>query len=507
MPRQIHKLSPAESEIIARSQDDARYFTDFYFDGWLFDDNITPEWQLKVHHAKQKEITVIGGIGSGKSLAIGMSAAVWCATTHSFKFMGVAPTLYQAAQMFQMILERAEGNRFERFIWKTVSKPYPKITLKHSGIKTSTLEFMSAADDANRILAWEGDWINVDEAGLLDNIDETIIRLGTRLRGNIRGRSRLGRLSLTTNPHVNPQLYYRFDLAKEMPEAYLSVQVPTQSNKNITDEQIESLVRRIPEHERDRWLKGDRPEGEGREFPMALVEPCEDDGLDAIMHRGLNLEEAGFIEQRAPKAGVVRWELPHQADRRYIVVMDPGQGVPPYRNAPVITVWDITEFPVKPMTLQAFWWGYGDGSYQPCIQQFKDYFQIYKASFGVYYSTGTQTGMGEYFRLEDELLVYGISLAGNTKGEAILSLKLFMGRQLIRWPKSITGIHQQLLSYRLPDRKVVQDIVSNFQISALFARRFYYVDEDTPNNREVPYPELSRFGRIPTDRYERSHSR
>jgi hypothetical protein len=82
-----------------------------------------------------------------------------------------------------------------------------------------------------------------------------------------------------------------------------------------------------------------------------------------------------------------------------------------------------------------------------------------------------------------------------------------MGRQLIRWPKSIKGIHQQLLGYRLPDRRVVQDIVSNFQISALFARRFYYVDEDTPSNREVPFPQLDRFGRIPANRYERADIR
>jgi hypothetical protein len=160
--------------------------------------------------------------------------------------MAVSPTLYQSEQMYQILVELIENHRIERFVWKIISKPYPKIVLKHSGIGTSSLEFMSAADDANRILSWEGDWINIDEAGLLDNLDDTIVRLGTRLRGTVHGRARLGRLSLTTNPHVNPQLYYRFDLGEDNPDEYLSMKVSTRSNKNITDDQLKALINRIP---------------------------------------------------------------------------------------------------------------------------------------------------------------------------------------------------------------------------------------------------------------------
>jgi len=511
VPRKIHRLTEAEQEIIAKSRDDGRYFTDYFFGGWVFDHNIDPPWQLRFHHAPEPELTVIGGIGSSKTTAVGMSAATWSATTRSFKFMNVAPTLYQSVQMFEIILANAEGNRFDTLVFKAISKPYPKIVLKFrvgNTTNTSSLEFMSAADDANRILSWEGDWINIDEAGLLDDLDETIVRLGTRLRGTVKGRARLGRLSLTTNPHVNSQLYYRFDLAQDMPDEYLSIQASTRSNKNITERQLESLIRRIPEHERERWLEGTRPEGAGKEFPLSLVEGCEDEGMDALMERGIENETRGYVFVKAPKAGVVTWQLPAEEGRSYVIIMDPGQGVPPWRNAPVVIVLDVTDFPSAPADLRAFWWGFGDGSYQPCIGQFKYYYSLYRAAFGVFDSTGTQVGMQEYFRLEEDMLAYGMSLAGNVKGESLLALKLLMGRQLMRWPKGIKGIHQQLVNYRLPDKKVVQDIVSALMIGANFIRRFYY--EELPSDVEendVVLPIDRHERRTDVDRYARTASR
>ena len=410
--------------------------------------------------------------------------------------------------MYQILVELIENHRIERFVWKIISKPYPKIVLKHSGIGTSSLEFMSAADDANRILSWEGDWINIDEAGLLDNLDDTIVRLGTRLRGTVHGRARLGRLSLTTNPHVNPQLYYRFDLGEDNPDEYLSMKVSTRSNKNITDDQLKALINRIPERERDRWLDGDRPEAEGREFPASLVDPCEDEGLDEIMSVGIDKGSPGFIQEIAPKAGIVSWQLPYEEGRRYITAMDPGQGNAPYRNAPVIMVWDVTDFPASEMRLRGFWWGFGDGSYQPCISQFRHWHEYYRVSFGAFESTGSQVGFQEYFRLEEDMLVYGMSFAGNAKYDALVALKLLMSKQLIRWPKDIKALRQQMLSYKLPDKKITQDIVSCMSLAAAFARRFYYSPYEEDTKSEVFLDgEPARHDRAFVERFERVATR
>lgn len=307
MANQPYRLTDKELDLVnlsllgdfARGHD-ARLFTDYWFNGWLFDYKIEPPWQLRVHHAKQTQIVIIGGAGSGKTVFKGISAAVWAASTHHFKFMNVAPTQYQSRQMFDAIMSRAEGTRFTRLIAKSVEKPYPKIVLRHSGIGESTLEFMSTDKNANKILSFEGDWINYDEGGLDDELDQTLPRLSTRLRGSIHGRSRLGRFSLTTNPHINPQLYYLFDMAEADPEHCLSVLVKTRSNKNITDEQIRQMVSHITdERERERWLDGRRPEGAGKEFPDSLVSLCQDAGLDDIMQAARELQESLWTGEMA----------------------------------------------------------------------------------------------------------------------------------------------------------------------------------------------------------------
>ncbi|MBI3682902.1 MAG: hypothetical protein HY235_21220 [Acidobacteria bacterium] len=253
----------------------------------MLDHNFDPPYQLAVHHAQQKDITIIGGYGSGKTEQIIVSAATWAATTSFFKFLNVAPVAWQSKVAFDKLVQIMEGTPFhERFVAKVVEKPYPKITLRYlvgEATNTSTLEFMSADKNASKVKTWEGDWVNLDQAEQVDELDETIEALGTRVRGLIRGRERLGRLSLTANSEDNPQLWYRFDFANELPNDYLSVQVSTYSNRNLTPEQIRAFELRTPEGKRAQALGGDRPEGGGQEFPNSLLDMCVDPGLTAIM--------------------------------------------------------------------------------------------------------------------------------------------------------------------------------------------------------------------------------
>jgi len=75
-----------------------------------------------------------------------------------------------------------------------VEKPYPKI-LFYNG---STIEFMSADEQGQKILSWSGDMAVIDEAGKLSelgvDLDELLVNLGSRLRGQVGGRKRLGKL-------------------------------------------------------------------------------------------------------------------------------------------------------------------------------------------------------------------------------------------------------------------------------------------------------------------------
>src|SRR3970282_1982727 len=89
----------------------------------------------------------------------------------------------------------------------------------------STMEFMSMDKQASKIFSWRGDWINLDEAALIDQLDQALMNLSTRLTGKTsRGREFLGRMSLMTNPWDNESagpVYYFYALAIGNPERAL----------------------------------------------------------------------------------------------------------------------------------------------------------------------------------------------------------------------------------------------------------------------------------------------
>lgn len=514
MAKQPYKLTRGERDIIqlATETGDWNIFTRYFFSespgivpGWEFDHKIDTPWQNQFHVASQPRIMMVGGTGCGKTIGMIMSAATWCATTHHFKFMNVAPTLKQAAIAMELLLTEAEGTPFANFIYSISRKQDDlKIVLKHDLIGESTLEFRSASEMSDRILGFERDWINYDEAGLDKNLGETIIRLSTRLRGTIKDRERLGRLSLITNPHVNPELWYYYDMAIGDEENSLSMTISARTNHNVTDRQLKMMMRDIPEDEHERWLDGKRPDGESEEYPSALISGCEDEGMDVIMSEGLKEKTPGFSMSEMPRAGVTEWALPNDPKANYIVVMDPGQGAPPYRNAPTITVWDMTAFPKKSADLRAFWWGNGGGSYEKCVNQFKLWNTLYHADWAVFDSTGTQTGFDLMFNLQEGgMSHHGWNLAGQVKNQSMLAQKMFMTKGLMRWPKKVKGIRVQHANYVLPDTKIAQDIVSNFQIFAGFIKRFYWME--VAPEEEIPIePALQdRYDRIELERYGR----
>ena len=509
MPKKAYKLSPAEREIILLSSEDGNIFTRYWFGGWEFDHNIDPAWQLGVHHAAEEQIDVIGGAGSGKTGTFGMSAFAWAATTFGFKFMNLAPTLKQSRLMFEYIMDHARGNPAEKLIYHYSSKQDDtRIILRHDLIGESVLMFQTAANLSDNQLGFEVDWIHIDEYGLLKDLSETLIRLTTRMRGTVRmgkqERTRLGRLSLTSNPHEDPEMYYIYDMAETDPNC-LSMTVSARSNKNVTEKQLRAMLRNIPDDQVDRWIEGKRPEGGSEEYPGELIKGCEDEGLDAIMEAGLQKEMPGYQWRRFDRADVVLWALPYDPLRLYIVVMDPGQGRPPYRNAPAITVWDVTDFPGRRTELRAFWWGDGTGSYRPCINQFKLWSEIYRAQWSVFDSTGTQQGFADMFNLQEQagMMAYGWNLAGQVKNQSLLAQKMFMTRGLMAWPKKIRGIRAQHANYVIPDTKIPQDIVANFQITAGFLRRFYYVPVQNEAEVEQETQSADRYGRVGDDRYGR----
>lgn len=510
-------LTESEVEILRQGIQDPDVVTDYFFrptgteHGWRFDENFDPEgaWQKQVHQAAQKDIVIVGGFGTGKTSGIAMSAIVWCLLTRDFKFLNVAQKVYQAKQMYDFVLSIARNTRFEDLIWEKPRRPYPRIVLRYKigkAVYESTMEFMSVDKDSTGILSWEGDWVNIEEAGLLDNLDENVINLGSRIRGTIRHRERLARLSMISNSWDNFWLWYYFDRADADPENFLSIVVSTRHNHNILPEQFKRMLARIPVDEQQRFIDGTRPEGKGSYFAREAIYACEDEMAGYLVEENTSRNVAGYAIQRLHGAGIVYLSTPPDRNKLYIEVGDPGTDGAPRRNAPVLTVWDVSDFPAHPARLVLFWWGNGDGRIGPFVDKMLDFADLYRPFKVFIDATGPQKNSAQLinehiFRnrfsasrvrtdgdlqefIEDGFdspmgLVKGISgmdFSGYRKTEYLLALKLFIEGCLLVWPKNITGIRSQLSNYDIEkDKKIAQDIVATMAMAAFAIRGCFNV--------------------------------
>lgn len=513
MPK-IASLSPDEIEILRLGKENPDIITNYFFrsegaeKGWIFDYNFVPEgaWQKMVHSARQTRIVVIGGFGSGKTQGMAISACTWAMTTLDFKFMNAAPRAWQSELMYRFILEAAEGTPFQKLIYEYPKRPYPRIALKFyvgKYLVNSSLEFMSVDKNASQILSWDGDWLNIDEAGMVDDLQETIRNAGSRLRGTTkRGRPRLGRLSMCSNSWDNPELWYRFDMASSLPEEHLSLTVSTRANKNITPEQLRDILKDIPEDEWDQFIEGNRPQGSGLYFSNTVVHSCESKILSDIIKERVANNDPTYSLASTSLAGVVSMELPVKENGNYILIADPGTGEAPNRNAPTIMVWDVTEFPQHPSVLSALWWGSGHGSITPFLMHFFGLMARYKPIFSAVDSTGPQKATAELLNIyidkrglpEDtggwlgqidlsgvlNKTIHGLDFSGGRKPTYLINGRLMLEARLMIWADIIVGIRSQLTNYdpakdKSGEPKISQDLVATLCMSAHTIRALFNI--------------------------------
>ena len=479
------------------AEENGSAFTEYYFAGFKFQD-----WQLLLHHAMQPNISTIGGVGSGKTIGVAISAATWCAMTEGFQFMDVAPTSWQATLMYDAILRFSEAGRFhEKFITRVARKPYPVIELYNG----SEMRFMTAQDDISRLRGWEGDWMHGDEFGFINTLRQTMAIMRTRLRGKTPlGRQRLGRLSMATTATDNPDLWERFDrgLDGENPN-YLSFTVRTADNPHLSARDIALMEEDIPEEIRAVEMDGQRPVGRGVYFPLPVVQSCEDWLLNDLAFSSAEAKVSGAVYEETSRLGVIRFSLPYLVGHEYLIIGDPGTGNVPKRNAGVIMVFDVTGFPFdigSVAKMVAFAWVSGNGRYENFEVQFKTWWEYYRCGFNAAVeATGPQKSFAEYaFTLGlhgQQMLVEGADMSGNKKMEALQAAIQIMQRGLFKFP-FIRGMRSQLTAYELPDTKLSQDIVSCLMVAAQWLRQWRIWDEFGPDivdtEEDDGQPEYSR---------------
>lgn len=520
MPKssQIAVLTEEEIEILRLGREDPDIITDYFFrpkgasSGWNLDQNFSPEgaWQKTVHHASQKRIVVIGGFGTGKTRGVAISACVHALTTRDFAFLNAAPRAWQSELMYKFLLSASRSTPFARLIYSAPQRPYPSIELRFMVgpvMVVSTLEFMSVDKNATQILSWEGDWVNIDEAGMLDNLGEAITNLGSRLRGSVAGRPRLGRLSLISNSWDNPELWYRYDLAAALPDDYLSITVSTVHNKNVTEDQLRMMLKDIPEEEHERFIHGSRPEGRGNYFAREKIYACESKAYDDIVIQGVNAKTPGYTIGSIYGAGVVAFTIAAVPGHSYMVLGDPGTDMAPNRNAPCLMVWDVTDFPSLRASLVGFWWGAGHGSLTPFFAKLLRFMEIYNPIFTGVDNTGPQKGTVElmntyiksnrmrpeqrddwYGGIDLGKILYptigGLDFSAGRKPAYLTAGRLMIEAELMVWPKFVVGMRSQLSNYdpekdRANEPKFPQDLVATFCMAAYAIRAWFAIDPAT----------------------------
>lgn len=515
--------------------EDPNIISDYFFRpygadrGWRFDNNFEPEgaWQKTVHHAAQTDIVVIGGFGTGKTSGVAISACVWAISKPWFKFLNVAPKAWQAKQMYEYIILTSAGTPFEKLIWEKPRRPYHTIILRYQigeVVYESSLEFMSADRDATGILSWEGDWINIEEAGLLDNLEEVVTSTGSRLRGSVRGRPRLGRLSMISNSWDNTYLWYYFDQAISDPDNYLSLVVSTRHNKNVTPEQLKKIIKRIPENEREQFLDGARPEGKGQYFSKQAIYACEDELLGQVIKSGASEGKELYSLEMMYGVGAISFTTPKREYNEgiYMLLGDPGTGNVPLRNSPVIMLWHVPmDFPEKPCVLSAFWWGSGNGAITPFVNKLLEFKQIYEPAIAAIDSTSSQKNMAEMINLQylgigkaetnDTQMVgiTGLDFSGTKKSGYLVVARLFIENRLLVWPKFLVGLRSQLTNYDPErDKKIAQDLVATLSMSAYAIRGYFNVDvESLVHNKKFDSEAIEIYERRLFNRDQRSPHR
>lgn len=487
-----YKMQVGDYELFKRASDPRdgigiNWFISYYFGG-----RELREWQWYFGHAPQRQKTVIGGTGSGKTVGAGLVYATFAAMTPRYSYMNLAPTAWQSQLQYKAILQEADGKPYEKFIHKYSERPYPRIVLKSDYIGESTLMFMSAADDAERVQGVELDAANLDEAGVIVDGTWLLTMMVTRLRGTVPlpwggFRKRTKQLSVITANYdfAPPWLWDRMDKMFRNPKNFLSMIVKSQDN--LSEEDIEDYKLVIPE---DRWgviLEGDKPEGKGEHFSIEAISACEDWTMNrAAQYHLLEKEKPtpDWAYEERPSVGCVHFEMPSEAKlgRQYLLVGDPGQGNPPNRNAYCIGVWDVTAFPDDAVSLVYFKWGYGNQSYGPFLADYEYCWNKYRPIDAVVDSTGTQKLWDEQVLIDRGIWATGMDFSGQKKGMLVATMRQ-MQRRLFRFPY-VQGIRSQLLNYILADDlKLSQDIVAVFLMTSMYLRTTLwenYEDEKAP---------------------------
>lgn len=457
-------------------------------------------WAKDIAHGFESDFMIIGGVGCGKTLNMVLIAGYLCCMMPDFRYLGTAPIAWQADLSYKEFLTFAldhnnnmgRPRRISKWIQNVRLRPHPMIEF----VNGSSMEFKSLDKDATSIMTWSGDMAVVDQAeDETVDLEQVMGNLGSRLRGQVRGRSRLGKMGLMANSAYNPTLWETYDEYESSPDK-LAMLLTSYDNPYLTAQQLVNIERRFRDKdEAKRLMYSERPLPKGKEFTQELIVMSQSEALDRIMDDAIAQNMPGYILEDSRTAGIVKWAIPPKRDNLYIMVGDPGQANPPSRNSPVVMVFNVTNFPQQPATLAAFEWVYGYGSYWPFINTMERLHYTYNPYYAAFDSTGTQKAFDDLAILSQDKAWVPISNVG-LKMHMVLCLKVLMGRGFIQIPKGIYSVWNQLLMWHMPDKQLRQDIASAlFMVGYALNQILPMVEGETGEEAIDPKQEFDRWSK------------
>lgn len=435
------------------------------------------DWQVQLWHATQPTAVVLGGYGSGKSYGEMLINMIRMATLRQFRAFVLAPFQEQAKEIFDQILNVIADTEYaKRFLIAQPRSPRPKIIVGNDLVGESTMEFYPINENPEKVLNLSGDVAHIEQAEQLEEIQKLIRLVGSRFRGRVGGRERLGLIRFIANAEDNTELWDLVDEAEEDPAEILYLAPSTFDNIHNTPRQLKIIAKRMGSDPNIRAsaLKGARPIGSGEHFPHSAIAKCRADWLDDLMADGLKRELSGFHRVEAPKAGVVEWTIPPMENGIHLLVADPGWANPPERNSAAIMVFEITDFPTRPAHLRAFAWVYGNGSPDPWLQKYAEYCIEYNCvSRNAFDATGPQAGYERWVHGLHTLLPTPYNFGGVAKFVALNTTKKMINNGLLTFP-NLPMLFNQMTKYKLPDDKIRQDLVMAVLVACNWLEQLYY---------------------------------
>jgi hypothetical protein len=476
-------------EAIYEFEDSTLYNTPAFFHnhGPMFLD-----YQRQLHEDRTPIRTVIGGFGSGKTLGCVLSALVKAIQLPGYRCFVLAPEKKQVAEFYVLCRALLEGTLYkERFIMGMRENPNPAIMISHDGIGVSTIECFPIANKPDTLRTLTGDEIIVDQAEHKQlHLEEIIRSAGTRLRGRVGKRSRVGTITFLANADDNDELWDIYDRPSVDKGNYLSLAPSSYDNPFLTDRDIKRFELTVGNSKelRDQYMKGNRPLGDGMWFSRQTLQALKAPHLDEKMKRLIDNAEVGEgpIYKEEPQIGVVEWLLPYEEGHTYLVTSDPGTDKPPNRDSPVILVWDITGFPGQganriPAKIVGFVWFDGNKSietwatrYQLTVRQYKAHLQ------NGFDATGFQSGYDTWMPYIADLFPEKFNMAGNGKALCLNAARILTTKAMIEIPVALSPLLNQLSRYALPEPKHArQDLVMAFAMGCWWMQRLFSLEGDS----------------------------